>query len=70
MRRAEVTTEIERNPFMPIRLHLVSGKVVDVTSAGIAWMLDRSVLVFQRERSTDDRYDVISISNIERIEQV
>jgi hypothetical protein len=33
-------------------------------------MLQRAVLVFQEERSRGDRYDVISIPNIERIEQV
>jgi hypothetical protein len=70
MRRSEVQMEIERSPFMPVRLHLVSGKVVDVTNPGMAWMLGRAVLVFQEERSRDDRYDVISIPNIERIEQM
>jgi hypothetical protein len=70
MRRSEVQAEIEREPFMPIRLHLVSGKVIDVTSPGMAWMLDRAVLVFQEERGRDARYDVVSILNVERIEQV
>ncbi len=69
MRRVEVKSEIEREPFLPVRLHLVSGKVVDVTNPGIAWMMERAILIFHQERGRDDRYDLISIQNIERIEQ-
>jgi hypothetical protein len=70
MSPSDVESEVEKSPFRPLRLHLVSGKIVDVTRPEMAWMLDRSLMVFQSERSDDDRYDLVSISNIERIEQM
>ena len=69
MTSAEVRSEVEKQPFAPVRLHLVSGKTVDVESDGSAWMLQNSVIVFQNPRS-HGRYDMISLRNIERLEQL
>lgn len=69
MTSEEIRSEIEKQPFAPLRLHLVSGKTVDILSDGIAWMLQNSVMVLQDPRS-HPRYDVVSLRNIERIEQM
>jgi hypothetical protein len=65
----EVRAEIEKLPFVPFRLHMVSGKTVDVVSDGSAWMLQNSVMILQDPHS-HQRYDVLSLRNIERIEQL
>lgn len=68
MTSEEIRSELERQPFAPLRLHLVSGKTIDIMSDGVAWMLQNSVLVLQDPRS-HQRYDVVSLRNVERIEQ-
>lgn len=68
-----VEAELERDPFIPLRLHLVSGKVVKVPAPGVAWLMQNSILVFQNVKPGKAKvggYDVIALRNIERIEQV
>ncbi len=71
MTSEDVRSELEKSPFQPFRLHLVSVKTVEVRSLGGAYMLQNAILVFHapaldRER----RYDVIALRNIERLEQI
>jgi len=57
--------------FVPFRVHLVSGKAVEVTSPAAGWMLQNALLVLHdAPRGVDAGYDVISLRNIERLEQL
>jgi hypothetical protein len=65
--------ELSKVPFVPLRLHLTSGKTIEVIAPDDAWMLNASVMVFQeRVVRRDDvrRYDTVSLTHIERIEQL
>jgi hypothetical protein len=68
----DIRSEIEKEPFIPFRLHLVSGKTVDVTIRGQVEMLQNAVLNFHRDPGPDGEtlYDVIALRNIERLEQI
>ena len=72
MTSKDLEAELLKDPFVPLRLHLVSGKTIDIPRQGVAWMMQNAVLVFQnaqpgRTRATG--YDVIAYRNIERLEQ-
>ncbi len=64
--------EIERTPFQPLRIHLVSGKTVDLRYSGQGWMLEFELLLLQesRDRKREGLFDLISPLNVERIEQL
>jgi hypothetical protein len=68
----DIRSELEKLPFIPFRLHLVSGSFVDVTMPKSAEMLKNSILVFHSDRgpSEETLYDVIALRNIERLEQL
>ena len=69
----DLETELARDPFIPLKLHLVSGKTLDIATARAAWLMQNALLVFQNVRpgrARVDRYDVIALRNIERIEQL
>lgn len=71
MTEEEMTAEIEREPFVPFRLHRVSGKVVDVLAPNAAHTLANSLVVFRNPvvgSQRADAYDVVAYQNIERIE--
>ena len=71
MTSEDIRAELEKYPFRPIRLHLVSGKVVDVTITGAAWKMQNAIMVLQDPSGNiTDRYDVVSLRNIERLEQL
>jgi len=72
MRRSDIQDEIDKEPFMPFRLHLASGKSVDVRIADAATVLTSAICVMHPRRQPDDDpgYDLISIRNIERLEQL
>jgi hypothetical protein len=73
MTTRDLEAELERDPFVPLRLRLVSGKTLEVSVPGAAWVLRNAVLVFQNAkpgRARVDGYDVIALRNIERLEQV
>ena len=72
MTSEDVTSELDKLPFAPFRIHLVSGKTIDVPDSGLAFMLQNAVMVFQRQEDDQDTppYDIISLRNIERLEQV
>jgi hypothetical protein len=73
MTSKDLEAELTRDPFVPLRLHMVSGKTLDVPSSGIAFLLQNALLVFQNPRPNRvraDGYDVISFRNIERVEQL
>jgi hypothetical protein len=72
MTAESVKSELAKSPFTPFRLHLVSGKTVDVRIADAAMMLKGGVFVLHPRRRPDDDpgYDIIALSNIERLEQL
>ena len=73
MTSKDIEAELERDPFIPIRIHLVSGKTIDVPAANVAFPMQNALLVLQRRqpgRVRLDGYDVLSFRNIERIEQL
>lgn len=72
MTSEDVKSELEKEPFVSLRVHLVSGKTIDVTMPGMAWMLQNAIFVLQDPKGADDDagYDVIALRNIERLEQL
>ena len=73
MTEEELLAELAKEPFKPFRLHLVSGKVVDVLAANAAHTLTNSLLVLRNPTLGSpkaDGYDVVAYENIERIEQL
>lgn len=73
MTEDELTAEIQRDPFTPFRLHLVSGKVVDVLAPTAAHTLNDSLLVLRNPSMNSPKaegYDVLAYQNIERIERL
>ena len=70
MRRDEVEPELNRVPFEPFRVHLVSGISLDVLHSDEGWMLRNSILVMRRRKQGNRSYNVVSLLNIERIERI
>lgn len=73
MTSEDLRSELEKDPFTPLRVHLVSGHSVDVPNSGTAWMLRNALMIFQPPKNSGDpenRYDIIAIRNIERLEQL
>jgi hypothetical protein len=73
MTEEHLMEELDQEPFKPLRLHLVSGKTIDILREGTAWTLNDRLLVFRNPRtigSSAEGYDVIAYHNIERIEQL
>jgi hypothetical protein len=73
MTSQDLENELVREPFVPLQLHLVSGKTVAIPAARAAWLMQNSVLVFQNfhpGRARVDGFDLIAMRNIERIEQI
>ena len=70
MTSEDIKSELYKEPFVPFRLHLVSGKTLDIFDPNAATLLQNALLVFRNWRQRiATGYDVISLRNIERIEQ-
>jgi hypothetical protein len=72
MTAEDVFQEIDRQPFVPLRLHLASGQKIDVPYADTAWIRQNTLLIVHPLHSGTHaigRYDVIALRLIERIEQ-
>jgi hypothetical protein len=73
MTSEDLRSELERHPFTLLRLHLVSGKTIEVVSPGQAWMLQNAVLILPHPSETGTRpesgYDIVALRNIERLER-
>lgn len=73
MTEDELISELEKEPFQPFRIHIVSGKVFDVLAANVAHPLIDSLLILRNPVLGSPRaegYDVIAYDNIERLEQL
>ena len=67
MTSEDIRSELERVPFSPFRLHLVSGKTFDIQSGNNATLLQNALFIFHPP--PENGYDMIALRNIERIEQ-
>jgi hypothetical protein len=73
MTSEDVQQELERQPFVPLRLHLSSGTTIDIAYSGIAWVRQNALLIVHpvaRGSAAIGNYDVVALRLIERIEQV
>jgi hypothetical protein len=70
MTSEDIRGELDRQPFIPLRLHLVSGATFDVGRADEAWMLQNAVLMLQVHSDGGELYNIISLRNIERLERL
>ncbi|HEY7117427.1 MAG TPA: hypothetical protein VH475_12630 [Tepidisphaeraceae bacterium] len=73
MTSEDLRPEIEREPFMPLRLHLSSGKTIEIEHPNSAFVRQNTVLIVHRlapHTAAIGDYDVVALRLIERIEQV
>jgi hypothetical protein len=73
MTSEDVKQELERDPFVPLRLHLASGNTIDVPYPNTAWLRQNTiVIVHPLRRGTVEigNYDVVALRLIEGIEQL
>jgi hypothetical protein len=67
MTSEDLRSELERIPFSPFRLHLVSGKTFDIQNGNNVTLLQNALCIFHPPPRNG--YDMIALRNIERIEQ-
>ncbi|HEV2293178.1 MAG TPA: hypothetical protein VGR35_04935 [Tepidisphaeraceae bacterium] len=74
MTEDDVIAELKRESFGPLRLHLVSGKTLDILGPNTAHPLTNTLLVLRnpvtRTATRAEGFDLISYHNIERIERL
>lgn len=73
MTTEDIKQELERQPWIPLRLHLSSGQKMDIQYPGTAWVRQNTLLVVHPLRAGTQEignYDVIALRLIERIEQL
>ncbi|MGH7178195.1 MAG: hypothetical protein ACREJC_12505 [Tepidisphaeraceae bacterium] len=73
MSSEDMRQELERSPFVPLRLHLSSGQTIDLAYAGTAWVRQNTLLIVHplaKGSVAIGNYDVIALRLIERIEQI
>ena len=71
MTAEDLRQEINREPFTPFRLHLSSGKILDLPYPNMAWVRQNTLLVLERlspQSAAIGNYDVIALRLIERLE--
>ena len=69
----DVNQELDREPFVPLRLHLSSGQKIEIEYPDSAFVRQNTLLVVHRlapRTHAIGNYDVIALRLIERIEQV
>lgn len=67
-----VIQELERDPFIPLRLHLSSGKTIDVPYPNTAWIRQNTIVIVHplaRNTVAIGNYDVIALRLIEQIHE-
>jgi hypothetical protein len=71
MTSEDLQQELQRRPFVPLRLHLSSGQTIDIPYSGTAWVRQNTVLIvhpLEPNSAAIGNYDVIALRLIERIE--
>jgi hypothetical protein len=72
MTTEDVKQELDRDPFVPLRLHLASGQKVDVSYPNTAWIRQDTLLIVHPlapGTHAIGNYEVIALRLIERIQQ-
>ncbi len=72
MTTEDVKQELDRDPFVALRLHLASGEKVDVSYPNTAWVRQNTLLIVHPlapGTHAIGNYDVIALRLIERIQQ-
>jgi hypothetical protein len=72
MLKEEVRAELNREPFVPLRLYLTNGKTFDVPFRDVAHLLGYGVLVLiglKKGTHLAKGYERFTFEQIERIEQ-
>ena len=67
----DMKQELEREPFVPLRLHLVSGKVMDIEYPNSVFLRQSTLIIMHRLRPKTQEignYDVVALQQIERVE--
>ena len=72
MTSEDIRAELERQPFAPLRLHMVSGKSLEVTAAHTALLLQNALLILGLSVGAkgEGDYNLVSLRNIERLERL
>ncbi|MGD0390596.1 MAG: hypothetical protein ABSC42_16750 [Tepidisphaeraceae bacterium] len=72
MTSEDIRAELERQPFIPFRLHMVSGKTLDVTVATSVALLQNAMCILEPpvDVAREGDYNVASMRNIERLERL
>ena len=71
MTSEDVRSELEKMPFVRRRIHLVSGKTLEIDSPQSGWMLQNALMILHSDDGIGDPgYDIVALRNIERIEQL
>jgi len=73
MTTEDIRQELERQPFVPLRLHLASGQKMEIPYPNTAWVRQNTLVIvhpLQRGTAEIGGYDVIALRLIERVEQV
>ncbi len=68
MTSEDMKSELDKFPFRSLRIHLVSGKTVDVIRPDQGVVLQNSVMIMSDP--VLDGYDLVSLRNIERVERL
>lgn len=73
MTEEHIKEELDAEPFIPLRLHLVGGKTVDVLRPDAVMPLRDRLLLFlklAKNGRAAEIYDIIAYAGIERIERL
>lgn len=72
MTSEDLRSQLDRVPFLPLRLHLVSGSTYEIRNPANVTLLQNTLMIIQDRdpRFNEEGYDVIAFRNIERIEQI
>ena len=73
MTSEDVKQELEREPFVPLRLHLASGQTIDIKYPGTAWVRQNTIVIVHPiapKSAAIGNYDVVALRLIERMEQL
>jgi hypothetical protein len=68
-----LATELDREPFIPLRLHLSDGRTFDIANPGLCHIARLALYVFRvgrRKTSLAEDVEVISLRHIVSIETV
>jgi hypothetical protein len=68
MTSEDIRSQLEKHPFVQFRLHLVSGKTFDVRNPSLVSLLSNAIMITQSHPRNG--YDIISLRNIERLEEL